>query len=77
MRKYRTRWDSGKISPLRAACSPAKREGPMTLYVTRRFILAEILVLAGTACAGKMAPPASTRIPARLRRVQDTESDHP
>ena len=35
-----------------------------------RFSLAEILVLAGTASAGRMTPPASTRISARLKRVQ-------
>ena len=34
-----------------------------------RFILAEILVLAGTAGAGGMAPPPITRISARLKRV--------
>ena len=35
-----------------------------------RFSLADILVLAGTAAAGRMAPPASTSIPARLECVQ-------
>ena len=35
-----------------------------------RFILAEILVLAGIASG--MAPPASTRISARLKRVRNT-----
>ena len=32
--------------------------------------LAEILVLAGTAGAGRMAPPTSTRISARMNRVK-------
>ena len=35
-----------------------------------RFSLAEILVLAGTTGTGGMAPPTSTRIPARLKFVQ-------
>ena len=35
------------------------------------FSLAEILVLAGTASAGRMAPPASTRISAWLKRIQE------
>ena len=39
-----------------------------------RFSLAEILVLAGTAGAGGMAPPASTRISARLKRDQEHSS---
>ena len=34
------------------------------------FSLAEILVLAGTPGAGRMAPPTSNRISARLKRVQ-------
>ena len=34
------------------------------------FIVAEILVLDGTAGAGGMAPPANTRISTRLKRVQ-------
>ena len=34
-----------------------------------RFSLAEILVLAGTTGAGRMAPPASTRISARMKHV--------
>ena len=38
-----------------------------------RFSLAEILVLAGTAGAGGMAPPTSTRISAWLKRVQGTQ----
>ena len=39
-----------------------------------QFNLAEILVLAGTAGAGRMAPPTITRIPARLRCVQEHSS---
>ena len=35
-----------------------------------RFSLAEIQVLAGTAGAGRIAPPTSTRISARLKLVQ-------
>ena len=35
------------------------------------FSLAEILVLAGATGAGRMAPSASTRISARLQRVQE------
>ena len=35
-----------------------------------RFSLAEILVLAGTAGAGGMAPPTSTRISARMKSGQ-------
>ena len=34
-----------------------------------RASLAEILVLAGTACASRMAPPTSTRISAMLKHV--------
>ena len=41
-----------------------------TKYTFTGFSLAEILVLAGTASAGRMAPPASTSISARLKRVQ-------
>ena len=37
-----------------------------------RFILAEILVLAGTAGAGGMEPPTSTRISTRTKRVGNT-----
>ena len=37
-----------------------------------RFSLAEILVLVGTVGAGRTAPPASTRISARLKHVQDS-----
>ena len=33
--------------------------------------LTEILVLVGTAGAGRMAPLVSTRVPAKLKRVQD------
>ena len=40
----------------------------------KRCSLAEILVLAGSAGAGGMAPPASTRFSARLERVQDHSS---
>ena len=36
--------------------------------------LAEILVLAGTTGAGGMATPTSTRISARLKRVQEQKS---
>ena len=39
--------------------------------VPASFTLAEILVLAGTAGASGMAPPTSTRISARLKRVQE------
>ena len=39
-----------------------------------RFSLAEILVLAGSAGAGGMAPPASTRISARLQRFLEHSS---
>ena len=35
-----------------------------------RFSLPEILVLAGTTGAGRMTPPTSARISARLKRVQ-------
>ena len=35
-----------------------------------RFSLAEVLVLTGTAAADGIAPPTSTRISARLERVQ-------
>ena len=38
------------------------------------FSLAEILVLAGTADAGGMAPPTSTRMSARLKCVQERSS---
>ena len=37
-------------------------------------ITPEILVLAGTAGASRMAPPASSRISARLKRVQEHSS---
>ena len=47
------------------------------LYSRPRFILAGILVLADTAGAGGMAPPASTRIPARLKCVQEYGSARP
>ena len=40
------------------------------LWFWTRFSLAEILVLAGTAGAGRMAPPASTGISAMMRCVQ-------
>ena len=40
------------------------------------FSLADILVLAGTAGAGRMVPPTSTRIFARLQRAQE-HSSHP
>ena len=39
-------------------------------YPRTRFSLAEILVLAGTAGAGRIVPPASTRISARMKWVQ-------
>ena len=38
--------------------------------IPNTFSLPEILVLAGTADADGMAPPTSTRISARLKRVQ-------
>ena len=38
------------------------------------FSLADILVLAGTARASRIAPPASTRISARLKRVHEHSS---
>ena len=42
------------------------------------FSLADILVLAGTDCAGRIAPPASTRISAPLKRVPaDMKPLHP
>ena len=41
------------------------------------FSLAEILVLAGTAGAGRMALPASTRIATRLKSVQGPSSFSP
>ena len=39
------------------------------LYPRTRFSQADILVLDGTAGAGKLAPPASARISFRLKRV--------
>ena len=45
---------------------------PLELCELTRYSLAEILVLDGTAGAGRMAPPASTRISARLKRVGNT-----
>ena len=39
-----------------------------------RFSLAEILVVAGTAGAGGMAPPTSTRISARMKGFQGHSS---
>ena len=39
-----------------------------------RFILAETLVLNGTAGAGRMTPPTSTSISARMTRVQEHSS---
>ena len=39
-----------------------------------RFRLSGILVLAGITGTGGMAPPASTRISARLERVQEQSS---
>ena len=41
---------------------------------TTDFSLAEIVVLAGTAGAGGMTPPTSTRISARMKRVQEHSS---
>ena len=44
--------------------------GPWTVWAPEHpgFNLASVLVLAGTAGVGRMAPPASTRISARLKR---------
>ena len=42
-----------------------------------RFSLAEILVLSGTAGAGVMAPPISTRISVRLKRVTGGKHSSP
>ena len=50
-------------------CSCVKPEGPST-----RFSLAEILVLAGGAIPPAPAVPTSTRISARLKRVQEHSS---
>ena len=41
---------------------------------TRRVSLVDILVLAGNASAGRMTPPVSTRISARMKRVQQYSS---
>ena len=51
-----------------AACDPP------SICPSTRFSLAEILVLAGIAGAGRMTPPASTRIPARLKCVRENSS---
>ena len=47
---------------------------PTTSRFLKKFGLAEIMVLAGTAGAGRMAPSASTRISARLKFIQEHSS---
>ena len=43
----------------------------------KRFSLTEILVLAGTTGAGRMTPPASTTIPARITNICAQEHSSP
>ena len=50
----------------------APRTFTRELRARTHFSLAEILVQAGTAGAGGMAPPISTRISARMKRVGNT-----
>ena len=44
------------------------------IHIHGRTVSASCLVLAGTAGAGGMVPPASTRIPARMKRVREHSS---